>query len=147
MSFSIVLQTNNSDKIQLDKSITDLQTLTGTLRNQSSITDPVILIAVDAGSLTACNYCTISEFGRSYFINNIVSVRNGLSEIHCHCDVLSSFAAGIRSNTAIVRRQENNWNLYLNDGTFKIYQNPEIITKPFPSGFSTQQYVLAVAGG
>lgn len=146
MSFNITLQTNASEKNKLTKDITDLTTLTGTLKNGTSIIDPVISFEGDLTSFVNCNYMTIPTFGRSYFVNDIRSIRNNVYEISAHVDVLSSFATQIRGNTAIVRRQENQWNLYLNDGVFKTYQNPEIITKAFPSGFTKQEFVLAVAG-
>lgn len=146
MSFNITLQINASEKNKLTKDITDLATLSGTLKNGTSIIDPVISFEGDLSSFVNCNYMTIPTFGRSYFINDIRSIRNNIYEISAHVDVLSSFATQIKSNTAIVRRQENQWNLYLNDGVFKTYQNPEIITKAFPSGFTTQEFVLAVAG-
>lgn len=146
MGFSIALQTNASEKNKLDKELTTIATVTGTLKTETSIIDPVILIVGDLSNYIGCNYMTISSFGRSYFVNNIRSIRTNLFEISAHVDVLSSFAKGIRSNSAIARRQENKWNLYLNDGTFKVYQNPNVLTKAFPSGFSTQEFVLAVAG-
>lgn len=146
MSFSIVLQRNDSEKNRITKTITDIETLTGTLKAETSIIDPVIIVEGDLSDYVNCNYMTIATFGRSYFVNNIRSIRNGLVEFSCHVDVLSSFANEIKSNSAIVKRQENNWNLYLNDGTFRVYQNPNVLTKAFPSGFTTQEFVLAVAG-
>ena len=144
--FDIVLQRNNSDKNHLDKSITDIATVTGVLRDPTSIIDPVVIIECDLSQFTRCNYMTIPTFGRSYFINNIKSLKNGIVEFTCHVDVLSSFKSEIRQNSAIIKRQQHSWNLYVNDGTFKIYQNPDIITKAFPSGFTTQEFDLAVAG-
>lgn len=146
MAFDILIQQNASERNKVDKDITTLATITGTLRQETSIIDPVFIVAGDLDDFIDVNYLTVSSFGRSYFVNNIRSVRSGLVELTCHVDVLSSFAAAIRTNSAIIRRQENNWNLYLNDGTFKVYQNPIVLTKAFPSGFTTQEYVLAVAG-
>ena len=146
MAFDIVLQQNNSERNRLTKEISDLFTVSGELKTETSIIDPVIMIECDLSDVTRCNYMTIPTFGRSYFVNNIRSIRTGLVEFSCHVDVLSSFADEIRANTAIVRKQENNWNLYLNDGSFKVYQNPNVLTKAFPSGFTTQEFVLAVAG-
>ena len=146
MSFTITLQTNNSEDKRLTKNITDIISATGTLKIGTSIIDPVILMTCDLSAVTHCNYLTIPEFKRSYFVRNIKSVRTGLVEFTCHVDVLSSFAESIKANTAIIRRQENDWNLYLNDGTFRVYQNSMVLTKSFPSGFSTQEFVLAVAG-
>lgn len=146
MAFSIKLQRNNSEPNRLTKEITDIMTASGELKAETSIIDPVIMIKCNLSEVTGCNYMSIPDFGRFYFVNNIRSIRNGLVEFSCHVDVLSTFASQIRDNTAIVSKQENNWNLYLNDGSFKIYQNPNVITKAFPSGFTTQEFVLAVAG-
>ena len=146
MAFEVMLQINNSERNRITKDISEILTVSGELKTETSIIDPVIMIECDLSSVVGCNYISIPTFGRSYFVNNIRSIRSGLVEFSCHVDVLSSFASEIRGNTAIVRRQENNWNLYLNDGSFKVYQNPNVLTKAFPSGFTTQEFVLAVAG-
>ena len=146
MAFSIVLQRNNSEKNRVTKNVTDLLTVSGVLKQETSIINPVIVIACDLSSIVSCNYLTIDTFSRSYFVNDITSIRNGLVEFSCHVDVLSSFANEIKENEAIIFRQAAKWNLYLNDGSFRIYQNPMVLTKNFPSGFSTQEFVLAVAG-
>lgn len=146
MSFSIVLQRNSSENNKVDKTLTTITTMTGTLKNETSIIDPVIFFEASLSDLKNCNYCTISDFGRSYFVNNIRSIRNGLVELSCHVDVLSTYKSQIRQQFALVKRQENYWNLYLNDGSFKVYQNPMVLTKLFPSGFTSQHFVLAVAG-
>lgn len=147
MSFTITIQTSSSEKKKVDKSLTDIASLTGTLRNDTSIIDPTFQIAGDMSSYLTANYCTVPAFGRSYFINNIRSVRAGLFEIVCHVDVLSSFKTQLRANSAIIHKSERNWNLYLNDGSLKTYQDPIIYTKKFSSGFpETEQYILGVAG-
>lgn len=145
--FDITLQINNSEKNKLDKSITDIVTLTGTLRAETSIIDPVIVVEGDLSSCVNCNYMTITAFNRKYFVNNIRSIRNDLFEITAHVDVLTTYAPQIRENSAIIARQEKKWNLYLNDGVFKTYQNPFIVTKAFPSGFTEQHFIFSVAGG
>ena len=146
MAFNITLQRNNSESNKLTKSLTTIATVSGTLREATSIIDPVIKIEGSLTDYTACNYLTIPTFNRSYFVKNITSVRNGIIELACHVDVLSSFASEIRANRAIIKRQEKRWNLYLNDGSFKVYQNPHVITKAFPNGFTRQEFVLAIAG-
>lgn len=145
--FDITLQINNSEKNRLNKSITDIVTLTGTLRAETSIIDPVIVVEGDLSSFVNCNYMTITSFNRKYFVNNIRSIRNDLFEITAHVDVLTTYAPHIRENSAIIARQEKKWNLYLNDGVFKTYQNPFIVTKAFPSGFTEQHFIFSVAGG
>lgn len=146
MSFDVVLKRNKSETIAVTKKCDTIATLTGVLRDGSSIINPVIMIEAPISLVRTANYLTVSEFERSYFINNITSVRNNLVELNCHVDVLSSFAAQIRANKGIVFRQESNWNLYLNDGVIEVYQNPIVTTKQFPNSFEGESYVLVLAG-
>lgn len=146
MSFSITLMQNTSPVNKIGKNLSSQLEVVGDLRSETSIIDPVITIECDLADLTNCNYMYVPEFNRYYFVNNIRSIRNGLVEFSCHVDVLETYKDQIRANSAIIKRQENNWNLYLNDGTFKVYQNPIVITKEFPNGFNSQEFVLAVAG-
>ena len=148
MSFNIELYDNWSDSNVVTKNIELRTTLTGTLKDNTSITNPVVLVAADLIVIGGVNYVKIPSFGRYYFVNDMISVRAGLVEMHLHVDVLMSYDTGIRANTAIIEKQENAncFNLYINDGSFKVYQNPHVITKEFPTGFSTQEFVLGVAG-
>lgn len=137
---------NNSDpKIKLSKSPTLVDTLTGTLREESSVMNPVITI--ERSSLTGFNYAYIPEFGRYYFITEAESVRNNLIRLHLHCDVLKSFDAGIRSNTAIISKSADKYNMLINDNSIRTYQNSLYNYKEFSNGFGTNfEYVLLVAG-
>lgn len=144
MSFNIELKTNFSDDNVLDKILSPIRTVTGTLKTATSILSPVIEMSGDIP--VNANYMYISTFGRYYFIDDIRSTGSGRFEISAHVDVLTTYANEIRSCDAIVARQAYNWNLYVDDGSFKVYQNPMLTIKKFPSGFATQEFVLAVAG-
>lgn len=144
MSFTIDLMKNNSDVNVLNKDITTLMSISGTLKARTSIINPVIVI--DGTLPTDCNYMYISEFGRYYYVNDITSINNDLFEISGHVDVLKTYASQIRASRGIIARQQTNWNLYVDDGVFKTYQNEQILLKQFTGGFTTQDFVLAVAG-
>lgn len=147
MSFSIEFMKNNSDNNKIRKSLSSIATISGNLKNDTSIISPTILIEGSISSLKNCNYMHISEFDRYYYITDIRSIRNNLIEISAKVDVLQTYASQILANNAIIKRQENKWNLYIDDGSFKVYSNPNIITREFPNGFSGNEFVLAVAGG
>lgn len=149
MSFDVTIQFNASDPQHLDKEITDLHTFTGALREECSIENPEILLNCDLADLIGANYFTVSTFGRSYYITSApVLVRTGLCRISGHTDVLSSFKTQIRAQTAIIKRQETSsgYNLLINDGSLRTYQDPYILTEPFPAGFSGYSYAMMVAG-
>ena len=143
---TIILYSNISELNAVNKSLTELTTIHGTLREQSSFIDPVITIEGIDQYLSSANYAYIPEFGRYYFITGIESVRNGLWRLSFHVDVLYTYREQIKSNHAIIERNELEYDLKLNDGLFQTQQNPRIAQFPFPSGFNTWNFVLAIAG-
>lgn len=148
MSFNIRIMVNNSASNVAEKDFTTIDTLTGTLRNETSVTNPTIRIEADVNTIAESNYFYIPQFHRYYFMKDIRSIRNGLVEISGHCDVLTTAykLGNLNDCMGITKKQQTKWNLYINDGSFKVYQNPIVTTELFPNGFTTFQYVLAVAG-
>ena len=65
---TLTLYKNNSEQNAVTKSLTQVQTMTGTLRNGTSIIDPVILVS-DVTDISGVNYCKINEF--ACFHNNM----------------------------------------------------------------------------
>lgn len=146
MSIQVSLQLNKSERIKVDKDLTTIFTADCILLEPTSLIDPVFKLRGSLADLAECNYFTVPAFKRSYFLSNPISLANDYIQFSGHVDVISSWKAAIRSNEAILAKSENHWNLYLNDGSFKVYQNPHVLTKPFPNGFSTYEFVLGVAG-
>lgn len=146
MSFSIVLMNNSEPYNKINKSPTTVDTYTGTLVDESSIIDPVIL--VESATLPGGNYAYIEEFGRYFFVRNVESYRSGLWRLTLHVDVLKTYASGILSSPVIAARSSSNFNMMLNDDHYYCQENPHIFTKVFPSGFDTSvaSYVLCLIG-
>lgn len=147
MSFTINLGKSESPVNAIEKRFIVKLTLTGTIRNESEVINPTIIINTTFADIFLCNYMQIPTFGRSYFITSIKSIRTGVFEIQAHCDVLSSFASEIKTNRAIILRQEHKFNLLLNDDVFKCKQNARVYYRAFPSQLGNYNYILTVAGG
>lgn len=148
MGLTVNFYTNNSENYRVDKSLTARLAESCILKDGTSVENPVILLT-NYNDIHDFNYMYIDEWQRYYFITDIVSVRNGLWEIHAHVDVLMSFSQQIRGCTATCKRQENLFNMYLDDPEFKTYNKSQVVTKVF-SGTGLQKnmdYVLVVAGG
>lgn len=145
MSVSIVLYNNSSPVNAMDKSISSIATLTGNLREESELINPTIL--VERSSMSGVNYAQIPEFDRYYFVERIESVRTNLWRLILHVDVLYTYRAAIRRNRALIYRQQNRFDLMLDDGIFRCKQNPRIYRYEFPSGLDNFNYVLITAGG
>lgn len=152
MSFPVIVYRNDSPSNHVNKSLHLIPNtnLVGELRHGTSIIDPIIEFQANAPGfhLNDANYLYIEMFRRYYYITNIVSTHYKLWEIHCHVDVLMSYKDQILANTAVVARQENTYNMMLDDGIFMAYQDPIIETKYFSEEgpFENQEFVLLVAG-
>lgn len=144
----IKLYKTSSPRKKLVKDLTDGITLTGTLRGQSSVMSPSLQIQDIA--VIGYNYCYIPDFGRWYYINDINALRANLFELSLGIDVLMTYAAEIRNNTAIIDRTESGTtaNVYIDNGTFVNTSKLETETYNFSGGFNdTPEYILITAGG
>lgn len=146
MSFPIIFMYNNEPMNKISKSPITKFTLEGTLKEESDVSNPVIL--VQHNNPVEANYAFIGQFNRYYYIKEITSVKTGLWRIQMHCDVLKTFSEGILSSPAIIAKSSKKFNLYLNDSDFKCQQNDIIMTKDFPQGFNIagSYYVLSCLG-
>ena len=68
-----------------------LLTISGKLRSSTSKIAPVIDFAQDITYFNTYNYAYIADFGRYYFVDNVVSVRENVTSISFRVDVLTSF--------------------------------------------------------
>lgn len=112
---TIVLYNSTAEKDVLNKSgyLTQVSTLTGTLRSGCNVVNPSIIVELD--TLPNFNYAYIQEFNRYYFLTDITNVNNKLWEIKLHCDVLFSHKTGILGLSCEVERNEFDNNLLLED--------------------------------
>lgn len=141
----IHLYKNNSDNRNMSKSLLDEIAINGILKDSCEITNPTILI--EANNLSQYNYMYIPDFGRYYYINTIEVVRTNLWRLSCHVDVLMTYRASLLNLKGVISRQQNQYNLYLDDGELPIYQNTSTVTKVFPNKINGESYILTVAGG
>lgn len=142
----ITLYVNSSEKNKIGKTLTAVDTLEGSIKGESSIINPTILI--EYNNPTAFNYVYIDAFGRYYFVNDVVAVRNNLLRVSLSVDVLESFAAAILSQNVIIDKNTNDFDLYLPDENLltKVKTKTDIIN--FPSGLlESGEFILITAGG
>lgn len=110
---TILFYSVSARKNELSKTLGTATTLTGTLREPVSLTDPEILI--ESATVPAYNYAYISDLGRYYFIRSVVAEQNQLYRLALHVDVLMSYkgvkngssSTGIYNLNPYVTRWEN----------------------------------------
>lgn len=147
MGFTVELYQNDSPVEKIGKSLSSTLSVSDVvLKKDTSILKPVLLIST-AVDLSGINYMYISQFSRYYFIDDIRSVNNDLWEVSAHVDVLETYKDQILSNQAVIKRQTNKYNTYLNDPEWKVYAYENVVAYTFTSPFSKSlKYILTVAG-
>lgn len=148
MGISVKLMHNSSPVEKIGKNLDAGTEFTCDLKADTSVLKPTLILQ-SASSLAGFNYMYIPDFNRYYFIDDIVSKNNVIWEVSGHVDVLQTYKTGILSNTAVLRRQQNKYNTYLNDDKWPVYTYDDVITFKFTnSGFKKAlEYLLVVAGG
>lgn len=150
--YSITLMQNISPVNKFDKVFSGVTaSFDVVLKEPTNFFKPTFILQNHSGvNLNNFNYIdgSSSFSGRKYFIKEVRSVGNGRFEISAETDVLSTWAAEIRLNEAVIRRQENIYNLYLDDPDFHTYNYEKIQTLQFPSNtfMKDLQYVIVTNG-
>lgn len=113
---TLELMNTSADKRYLNKSTSLVKKVTCKIKEGTSIINPTIIIGkLSASSIKKCNYAYISEFGRYYFINDIIETTASQLEISMHVDVLKTYASQICSISTLILRQENVYSPYYED--------------------------------
>ena len=143
---TITLYKTSDENSRVVKTLTDNISMTDNIVEETNVISPSILIS-NIENIASYNYCFITEFGRYYYIKEIISVRNGIWRLNLRVDVLMTYSDGIKNLNAIVMRQQNQVNLLLDDGYIPIQANQENSMISFPNSFTKNlNYILAVSG-
>lgn len=149
MSFSVELGKTKSEKTALDKTVTYDKTFNGTLLNDTNIINPSIRLKVAAEDIALYNYMKITNFSRLYFITDVYALTDKTCIVTGHVDVLATYKTSIRLNKAVIGRSESRYNLFIDDGLFKVDAKTIIQTKKFTGGgkFQTTPGIALVTVG
>lgn len=143
---NIILYSNISEKNKINKTLTTVDTLEGSLKEPSSIINPEITI--QRSDPTGFNYCYIPEFGRYYYVANVTVITSNIIRISLTVDVLESFKNQILAQTVIIEKNTNQFDPYLMDPNRirNVKTKTDILN--FPSGLlESGEFILITAGG
>lgn len=136
---------NKSDKRYLNKNIElKYDNIPIQILEPSSVVRP--RLRVSSGLIgQGVNYLYVTDLERYYYIKDWI-MENGHVTLECEVDVLMSFNSSIKSQNVIVKRNERLFNMYLEDGQYKVQNRTAVRTVVFPSGFTGHQIILGVVG-
>lgn len=134
---TIKLYINNSENIRASKNIVELGTYTGTLREECSVEEPVILMELPASVGGSVNYMYIEEFHKYYFVSKDV-VNNNLYRLSGTEDYLSTWISQLNECTGLCIRNEEDTNYFLEDSERVEYADNHYLIRNFPASFSDE---------
>lgn len=142
----IYLFVNHSEKNHLTKTLTNNLTLNGTLKQETSVINPTVII--EATNPTIYNYMYIPMFNRYYYITDIESIRNNLWRITGKVDVLMSFDDEILNCEVLISDAQNTPENYVSGEQWKTTVKSKTDIINFSNGFNnTGEYILITSGG
>lgn len=116
MATKVTLMTTSDDPRKVNKTLSELKTISCELKENTDMLDPILKISEkNMANISKCNYLYIPIFKRYYFVTNIKLCVGQYAEIQCHVDVLHSFKDGINDINTFIVRQEKTYNKYIVD--------------------------------
>lgn len=110
----IIFYKNTDEVASFPKHLGEGFSVTGTLRNECNVVNPIIEFSNYPPNCDY-NYAYIPDFKRYYFITGCTSVRQNVTELSFHVDVLQTYRNEILSHTAFINRATNVDNPYVVD--------------------------------
>lgn len=121
-----------------------------TLKNGTSIVNPTIQLQLAFNSdYSNYNYCHIPDFGRFYYIRDLVW-NNSIAEFVLVSDIMASFKSDIGAYNGLISRSSAAFNTYLVDNTLVTEnKNPIIsnITLEYSRSLAVRVYISSFDNG
>lgn len=162
MALTVTLYNCNDDKRVANKTLTVASApITAQIYEDSSVLNPRLVLAWNL-TYTSYNYMYIQEYGRYYYINDIVATPGGKCIITAHVDVLMTYYSVYTALPAIVTRNSRlshySWerSTWINDPKLPISSGKTIRAVKFEgsglnitttASMTSHNFVLNVAGG
>lgn len=111
------------------------------LKEDTSIEKPSFILS---GQQFEYNY--VQAIGHYYYVNDIISLANGLTQINCEQDLLATYKSEIQSTTAFVEYASGSYNRGMNDTRISSIGTSSIFNRSGEAALfdSTGFYVLSV---
>ena len=144
---NITLYQTTAEQNRLNKTLNNALSLSGTLREETSVTSPSIVI--EHSNPVGYNYAYIPAFGRYYYINDITSVRNGIWRLSLSVDVLMTYRSDILQADVILNAGTSpDRERYLDGDQWQATVKKFTDVLSFPQGLlDSGEYILITAGG
>ena len=111
-------------------------------KKPTSARNPVVELATNIHSY---DYAYIDDFNRYYYVTDVISLHNGLTQYVLACDAMASHKTEIGSTPARIAFSSTGWSKYLPDPRLGVYATIDVFTQTIASGLGNGANILTVA--
>lgn len=143
----------SDDPRKINKNFSGGSSVVVHVKEPCSLENPTFILNYSS-DYTSCNYCYYADWGRYYYINDIVMAPGGKAEIYCTVDVLNTYKDDINKLSCYVSRigDASKRAAYVNDPLFPVSTETYVTNllfsaSPFTVDASSgYQYLLTTIG-
>lgn len=143
---NVITYTITDDTYKVNKTLGTGTTYENVVMKSETDTVHPVLTIQSTENLSNVNYLYIERYGRYYFAEKPIAVKNGVWEVHCKSDPLMSFKNSLLNITGTVTRSESLYNGYLNDSEYKALAYRDVYTLAFPNEVNNDSLILLTIG-
>ena len=145
---NITLYTNTSVLNSIHRSLTQVASINGTLREGFNMLNPDIRLEYNAAYLAA-NYAYIPDYWRYYYYRDMPSIEGDIMVLHLYADSLYNYRNQVLAADCIAERSSSRYDVMLDDSAVLGVAGYEVFSRSLPYEFRPDKgkYVLIVAGG
>lgn len=147
MAINVTLYSTGDAVNVVGKTKTQISTHTVTLKDGCSADRPVVQLTGAASSLASANYAYIDVFDRYYWITDRSSLNNGVISVSMVSDPWESFKTELEACEAIIDRNENVMQGYLNDKSYPLLSFNKLATVAFPTALPDEGDIVLMTVG
>lgn len=130
---------NHSNYNVVQKNIEEKSSvLTLHFKDESEIINPTIYISRDYNLRYPINYLYVEDLHRYYFVNDI-TLEHQRYVLHCHVDALTTYQGSLYKQSAIIERNAERYNMYLDDSEVLLFNMTRTETFKWDNGFDVTQ--------
>ena len=143
---NIVLYHTNSPKNKVNKSLTQVASITGESNESIGAINTSFTLSKDyINNVKNSNYLFSGVTNKYYFIQNY-EIKNQTIKIFAKQDVLMTYKTALLSQTCTISRNENLANAYLYDNAYQLKTYNIVCARKFPQGLTNNSIILMTIG-
>ena len=116
--------------------------LTVVFKHPVSLKNPVIQLTTD---IMSYDYAYIQEFGRYYYVSDVISIHDNLTEYHLEEDSMASQKSAIGSTVARIAFSSTGYDKWIPDTRLGVNAKIHVYTQSVASGLGNGKNILTVA--